>query len=281
MQSLPSSIIDEDFFSNQELLDLDKIGLADVLSASTLRLITENLHQSHHETMVVCTVCDQICRESKTTLFTVNDLPPKFFTVLLKPAGKTNDAAILHPQLCSQFSVAQHFRQDGVRFRNLLLSPRGLELHRDDCTQPSDLCCVPKLHICKSGCIKSIRKGTTPNFAIAQGNWIGQLPLCLRNMTYGTLSLLRPIQSFGRMVSYSSSSGMGGTRLTGNLYSTKLNTTLVRSKIPLHSKDDPVKCLVVSPFASDKSAAAKEKMANTKQDYIIEPDKIEKTLGFW
>ncbi len=83
-------------------------------------------------------------------------------------------------------------------------------------------------------------------------------------------------------MSYSSSaSGMGGTRLTGHLYSTKLNTTLVRSKIPLHPRDAPVKVLVVSPFASDKSAAAKAKMANTKQDYIIEPDKIRETLQFW
>jgi hypothetical protein len=62
----------------------------------------------------------------------------------------------------------------------------------------------------------------------------------------------------------------------------KLNTTLVRSKIPLHPKDAPVQCLVISPFASEKSAAAKSKMANTKKDYIIEPDKIEKTLlAFW
>jgi hypothetical protein len=55
----------------------------------------------------------------------------------------------------------------------------------------------------------------------------------------------------------------------------------VRSKIPLHPKDAPAKCLVVSPFASDNSAAAKAKMANTKKDYIIEPGKIEKTLAFW
>jgi hypothetical protein len=36
----------------------------------------------------------------------------------------------------------------------------------------------------------------------------------------------------------------------------------------------------VSPFASEKSAAAKAKMANRKQDFIIEPDKIQKTLQF-
>jgi hypothetical protein len=79
LRPLRSPIIEDVFFNNQELLDLDQIGLPDVLSPSILRLITENLHQSHHGTMVVCTVCDQICRKSKTTLFTVDDLPSNFF----------------------------------------------------------------------------------------------------------------------------------------------------------------------------------------------------------
>jgi hypothetical protein len=251
------------FFSNRELVDLDRNGLPEAIAPSTLRMITENLYRSHHEVMVVCAVCDLICRESRTELFTVDDLPPKFFTVLLKPTGNNDDAPVLHRQLCSQYCVAKFFPTSGVRLRNLLLSPRGLQLHRNQCEDLNSCCCSPKLYICTTGCLKSIRAGTTPKFAIAQGNWIGQLPPHLRNMTYGTLSLLRPVQSFGRMVSYSSSaSGMGGTRLTGHLYSTKLNTTLVRSKIPLHPRDAPVKVLVVSPFASDKSAAAKAKMAN-------------------
>jgi hypothetical protein len=60
-----------------------------VFFVSTLNVITENLHRSHHETMVVCTVCDQICRKSKTTLLTVDDLLSSFslfsWNLLIKP----------------------------------------------------------------------------------------------------------------------------------------------------------------------------------------------------
>jgi hypothetical protein len=55
----------------------------------------------------------------------------------------------------------------------------------------------------------------------------------------------------------------------------------VRQRISLEPRDAPVKALLVSPFASDKSASARAKIARTKQDYIIEPEKIKQTLQFW
>ena len=55
-------------------------------------------------------------------------------------------------------------------------------------------------------------------FAIAQGNWIGQLPEELHNMTYGSRSLIRPMQSFGRLTAFYNG---GGMRLTGHVYSNK------------------------------------------------------------
>jgi hypothetical protein len=55
----------------------------------------------------------------------------------------------------------------------------------------------------------------------------------------------------------------------------------VRQRISLEQRDAPVKALLVSPFASDKSASARAKIARTKQDYIIEPEKIKQTLQFW
>ena len=230
----------------------------------------------------MCVVCDQICRSSKSKLLMVPDLPSAFFKVLVKPSGKNGDAPVLHRELLRQYDVSKYFPND-VRFKNLLLSPRGLEKHSLDCEETPGCRCSIKLYICnESGCLKALYKGTVPKFAIAQGNWIGQLPSPLNNMSYGTLSLLRPIQSFGRIVSYSSTaSPTGGTRLTGHLYSTKLNTTLVRQTVPLQPRDAPVKVLLVSPFATDKSASARAKIASTKQDYIIEPEKIKQTLQFW
>ena len=73
----------------------------------------------------------------------------------------------------------------------------------------------------------------------------------------------------------------GGTRLTGHLYSNKLNTPLVRKKLPINPGDVPVRVLVTSPLATDSSAVARAKLASIKSDYIIEPDKISATLQFF
>ena len=270
------------FFTDEELLELDKFGLPEPVTPENIRIITNRLHEAYHEEKIVCVVCDQICRFSKSRTLNLDELLPSFFTVLLKPTGKDGEAPVLHHKLVSQYDVSQHFPGDR-RFKHLLLSLRGLSMHVGDCQQKTDCCCSPQLNICvASGCLLALRRGKCLKFAIAQENWIGQLPPHLSNMAYGTLALLRPIQSFGRMVSYSSSlSPTGGTRLTGHLYSTRLNTTLVRQRIPLEPRDAPVKVLLVSPFASDKSASARAKIARTKQDYIIEPEKIKQTLQFW
>ncbi|EFX67084.1 hypothetical protein DAPPUDRAFT_115765 [Daphnia pulex] len=256
------------FFTDEELLELDKFGLPDPVTPENIRIITNRLHEAYHEEKIVT--------------LNLDELPPSFFTVLLKPTGKDGEAPVRHHKLVCQYDVSRHFPGDR-RFKHLLLSPRGLLMHVGDCQQKSDCCCSPQLNICvASGCLQALRREKCPKFAIAQGNWIGQLPPHLSNMAYGTLALLRPIKSFGRMVSYSSStSPTGGTRLTGHLYSTRLNTTLVRQRIPLEPRDAPVKALLVSPFASDKSASARAKIARTKQDYIIEPEKIKQMLQFW
>jgi hypothetical protein len=47
------------------------------------------------------------------------------------------------------------------------------------------------------------------------------------------------------------------------------------------TRDTPVRVLVLSPFASDASAALQAKIAQAKSDYIIEPDKISGTARFW
>lgn len=100
-------------------------------------------------------------------------------------------------------------------------------------------------------------------------------------MTYGTLALLRPVQSFGRIASFQWNKHSAGSTLKGHLYAAKLSTPLVRDRLPLHPNDAPVRVIVASPFATDKAAYALAKIAAAKADYAIEKDKIEGMLKFW
>jgi hypothetical protein len=249
-------------------------------SAEQLDLFYRQIYDRYHEKKVVCSVCDEICSESQTEIFTLSTLPGNMFKLLLAPNyASSNPTDCLHPQLLSQYSVAEHFPED-ERFRHLLLSPRGIE--RNVQFGPSGSHSTG-LRIChQAGCVSALKRGVIPKFSIANGNWIGQLPISLRPMSYGTRCLLRPVQSFGRITTFTSSKcPTGGSRLTGHVYSVKLNSQIVRTSVPLDTRDTPVRVLVLSPFASDASAAIQAKIAQAKSDYIIEPDKIRGTVLFW
>ena len=216
-------------------------------------------------------------------LYDETKLTDVFFKLLAAPDGKAiHGAQVLPPELLEQYYVGQHFPKD-LRFRHTLLSPRGIESHDLLCT-PLHPCNSPaKLRIChRKKDVKTLfSEKRTPKFAIAQGNWIGQLPDNMNQMTYGTC-ILRPIQSFGRLTSYFGSKFAGGRlRLTGHMYSRKLETPIVRSKIPLSPSDAPTRLPVLSPFASDQSAAASAKMASVRKEFIIQPAIIKDILLFW
>ena len=160
------------------------------------------------------------------------------------------------------------------------MSPRGIEKHRRRCNQ--DNCgCKPRIRICRNKCFKALERKAIPKFSIANGNWFGQLPPDLHNMTFGTKSLIRPVHVAGRLVAYSTKSYVGGTRMTGHIYSTKLDTPFVRKSIPLQPSEVPVRVLVVSPFSDDKSAHNQGKLASAKKEYIINPEQIKNTIAFW
>ena len=160
------------------------------------------------------------------------------------------------------------------------MSPRGIEKHRRRCNQ--DNCgCKPRIRICRNKCFKALERKAIPKFSIANGNWFGQLPPDLHNMTFGTKSLIRPVHVAGRLVAYSTKSYVGGTRMTGHIYSTKLDTPFVRKSIPLQPSEVPVRVLVVSPFCDDKSAHNQGKLASAKKEYIINPEQIKNTIAFW
>jgi hypothetical protein len=57
------------------------------------------------------------------------------------------------------------------------------------------------------------------------------------------------------------------------MYSTRLDTPLIRNKVPLKPTDAPVRVVVLSPFGRNETAARKTKIAITKTVYVIEPEK--------
>lgn len=263
-----------------DLESLDSLSFPKPLEHNHLSDIVKKIHEDLNEENVVCSVCDEICLLSRTEILDVPSLPPSFFTVLRKPTGIDGDASVLPQELADQYDISHHFPDD-ARFKDLLLSPRGVK--KSTCTCQGSTCkgrgsCSPLLYVCVSGCWQALRRGSIPKFAIAQGNYVGQLPEELRSMTFGSRCLIRPMQSFGRLASFYNG---GGMRLTGHVYSNKLNTPIVRKKLPINPGDVPIRVLVVSPLATDASTAARARMAAIKQEYIIQPDKINGTLQFF
>ncbi|KZS05303.1 Uncharacterized protein APZ42_031547 [Daphnia magna] len=123
---------------------------------------------------------------------------------------------------------------------------------------------VSQIYICDEStipsCFKTLKREKLPKLAIANGNWVGQLPADLRKMSFGTRSLMRSVQTFVRITAFTGTIGPGGSSLKGHT---------------------PVRVLVVSPFTSDAATFYKGKIASTKADYIIEPTQIKALYQFW
>ena len=130
-------------------------------------------------------------------------------------------------------------------------------------------------------CFNTLKQGRLPKFSIAYGNWVGQLPPEFSDLSFGSRSIMRPIQTFGRIVFFTGNTGTGGSSLKCHVYSTRLKISLVRQKVPIVQGQTPVHVLVVSPFSSDASALLQGKLAATKNDYIIEPIKLRQLHSFW
>ena len=67
-------------------------------------------------------------------------------------------------------------------------------------------------------------------------------------MTLGARSLLRPVHNSGHLVAYSSKKFIGGTSITGHVYSNRLDTPLIRTSIPLQPGDVPVRVMTQVEF---------------------------------
>jgi hypothetical protein len=89
------------------LLELDKLGLPEPITPERIRIITNRLHQAYQEEKIVYIVCDQIFQISKSRTFNLNELPPSFFAVLLKPTGKDGEGPVPHNKLVIQYDVSK------------------------------------------------------------------------------------------------------------------------------------------------------------------------------
>jgi hypothetical protein len=117
MSSLHSIVIDINvFFSIQELVDLKKLVYQTFFllqHSGWLPKISTNLIMNDGRLHSVWSnlsgkQTDAIrCRRSSFQFV---------HSIFLKPRVKTNDNVILHPHFCSQYTVAQHFRQSGCVF---------------------------------------------------------------------------------------------------------------------------------------------------------------------
>ena len=271
-------------FTLNQLADIEENGMPEPPSAEKLVEITERLHDRFHEENVTCAVCNQFVRITTAKLLTAKNLPPKFFDLLQAPDGTPESSPLLHPTLVKQYDVSLLFPRHS-EFKNVLLSPDGVLQHSLNCKNDGNCSCVPHLYICDHtgmrSCFKQLKKGKLPKFSIANGNYVGQLPPEISNLSYGSRSIMRPIQTFGRIVAFSGNTGPAGSSLKGHVYSTRLKTAFVRQKVPIVPGQTPVRVLVVSPFSNDASALQKAKIASTQKDYIIEPTKIRHLHQFW
>ena len=80
----------------EELSELDAKGLPDPISADQKKIIMDRDHDSYHQPVVACSVCNQFCSLSATELLLPCELPPAVFTVL-QPSP---EAEPLSAELC-------------------------------------------------------------------------------------------------------------------------------------------------------------------------------------
>ena len=163
---------------------------------------------------------------------------------------------------------------DDRRFDKLLLSRRGIEKHPLDCRKDVDSgCdCEPQLRFCNKKCLKCLKQGGLPKFSIANGLWFGQLPEELRDMTLCTRSLIRPVHSSGPKTY------KGGTKITGHIYSNRLDKTVVHKNLSMDPREVPLRAIVVYLFAKDATIIQKAKIASTQKSYVVGRQQVFPTL---
>ena len=124
-------------YTLEELSELDAKGLPDPISADQKKIIMDRAHDSYHQPVVACSVCDQFCSLSATELLLPCELPPAVFTVL-QPSP---EAEPLSAELLAQYDISRAFlAAPEVSFSSALLSFEGVvyDSHEADFAQDGD-----------------------------------------------------------------------------------------------------------------------------------------------
>lgn len=265
----------EAVFTAEELEELDRIKMP---YPPDISLLSRQLYDAYHRLSDCCVVCGEFCDDGQW--FQPCQLPAAFFKVLTAPIeDKTNGVKRLPIDLIQQYDVCDLFLND-ERFKQLLLNRKGIKKKEPEETEQhsGNVLCICSEH----GCLPSLNRGNIPKFSTAQGNYFGQLPLHLRNMSQASLSLIRPVQSFGYLIAYKEdTTNDAAIKLSGHMYSTRLETAMIRKKLPLKPEDAEIRVLVTSPGCKKDNILARAKLAAFKKDYIVEKEKIREALEFF
>nr|CAH0112404.1 unnamed protein product [Daphnia galeata] len=90
-------------------------------------------------------------------------------------------------------------------------------------------------------------------------------------MSFGSLSLMKPIQSYGRVTTFQGTTGPGGSSLKGHVYSTPLPTALVAQKVPIQPGNSVVRVLF------DEETCCNLPDKDTSPDvYLVDPVGLQK-----
>lgn len=272
----------EKLLEKEELAKIEASGIPEPVSKTLQHQLSEEFELAQRDGIAACIVCDEFQVLRKTTYLNVGELNSTFLDVLRAP--NCNSKHPLHPDLVHEYSIVKWFPKQHYLER-LLLSPRGIVCRYEDCSvlqvSHAHCTCLPRLAICQRCYRRLFQKKSLPALAIANGNWPGRLSSHIRDMSYGSRTLITPVQCHGMISCFSSyRSTECGHQLRGRMYSTRLDTAVVNNKLPIAPKDVPVRVVVLSPYASDQHALYRCQLAKTKRKLIIERDKIEGAIEF-
>ena len=163
----------------EELSELDAKGLPDPISADQKKIIMDRAHDSYHQPVVACSVCNQFCSLSATELLLPCELPPAVFTVL-QPSP---EAEPLSAELLAQYDISRAFLAAPEVSFSSALEGVVYDSHEADFAHDSDgdlpeacsdgsCACSPRVRVCNE-CLSSLKAGNRPTKSIANGNFWG------------------------------------------------------------------------------------------------------------
>ena len=146
----------------------------------------------------------------------------------------------------------------------MLLSPRGVRFNA--VYEPV------AVRICSS-CYVRLERKKLPKNAIANGNYMGTLPVCLPHLnefSRGEKSLLSPVVRFARVTVLE---GGGQKQLTGHSMSYAVDVAKVATSLPLTVSDLKFRVIISSSYTTEQRARA-------LRQYEVNRERVSAALRF-